>query len=99
MSHEPECLATYDPSPFFHKPTEPYCSCEAIRAAYQRGREDAAKAVEAIHFPDPYCHTEPTYEADAQDMIGCGFCWDGEYRFDKWPCDSILAARGDGEQA
>lgn len=41
MTHEPECLATYDPSPFFHKPTEPYCSCEAIRAAYQRGREDA----------------------------------------------------------
>ena len=95
MNHEPECLATYDPSPFFHKPTEPYCSCEAIRAAYQRGREDAAKAVEAIHKPASYGYVYLEENSDAVDAVVCESCWDGEYRFDVYPCETLLAARGD----
>lgn len=38
MTHEPECDA-YDPQS---------CICPDLRAAYQRGREDAAQAVAAV---------------------------------------------------
>lgn len=40
MTHEPEC--GYN---FFDK-----CICENILSAYQRGREDAAKAVEQLRI-------------------------------------------------
>ena len=39
MNHEPECLV-------FGRDPDDMCFCESLRAAYQRGREDAAKAVE-----------------------------------------------------
>lgn len=42
MIHEPECIS-YDGGHV--------CVCDIIRSAYQRGREDATKAVEAVAEP------------------------------------------------
>lgn len=42
--HEPECFA-YDDTGMPYGSTSPECVCEIARAAYRRGREDAAKAV------------------------------------------------------
>ena len=49
MTHEPECI-------WYDSPHS--CDvCTAIRAAYQRGREDAAKAVEAAWRESHILHT------------------------------------------
>ena len=40
MNHEPECPTGKD--------WYEMCECESLRSAYQRGREDAAKAVEIV---------------------------------------------------
>lgn len=45
MSHEPECTVTYFPCDCCEKTP---CACEQIRAAYQRGRNDAAEAVAIV---------------------------------------------------
>lgn len=54
MTHEPECLEVgyeLDPSEF--------CSiCITARAAYQRGREDAAHAVEAARDAKTYVYSD-----------------------------------------
>ena len=65
MTHEPECLEVgyeLDPSEF--------CSiCITARAAYQCGREDAAKAVEATmlsELDEPLTEYELAYVAAAR---------------------------------
>lgn len=40
MTHEPECPTGID--------WYEMCECESLRSAYQRGREDAAKAIESV---------------------------------------------------
>lgn len=44
MSHEPECVSFG----MTHIPAIGCPQCHWFRAAYQRGREDAAKAIEAM---------------------------------------------------
>ena len=49
-NREPECRQVIvHAGPEWNEREEPCFMCAAIRAAYQRGREDAAKAVEAVH--------------------------------------------------
>ena len=74
------------------------CICPEVRAAYRRGRADAAKAVEAIHCPNPHGYIYPPGDGEAEDAIVCDSCWDGEYRLDIYPCETLLAARGESEQ-
>lgn len=42
MNHEPECNGC-DCKPMKYC-THPWCFCDELRAAYQRGRQDAAEA-------------------------------------------------------
>lgn len=105
MKHEPECprscLNAVNGKPLYEDdiPEGYECMyCLIATRAYQRGREDAAAAVEAIHCPNPHAYIYPTEESEATQAVVCESCWDGEYRFDVYPCETLLAARGDGEQ-
>ena len=46
MTHEPECGHSH-PELYGHLDK---CRCDILRAAYQRGREDAAEAVEQLRI-------------------------------------------------
>ena len=51
MTHEPECLAYPDGCcPWMPQPCDCQCNCDALRAAYQRGRGDAASAIERSYM-------------------------------------------------
>lgn len=69
MNHEPECTVTYFPCDCCEKTP---CACEQIRAAYQRGRKDAAEATVPVSLKFNGIMT--TY-ADAVYIAACG---DGE---------------------
>ena len=94
MTHEPECPLAIPIVATSH------CQfCIAIRAAYQRGREDAAKAVEALHFP---IDLETVYGIDSPKKLACDHCayifYEGRRNLERepWPCSTVTAARGDG---
>lgn len=76
MTHEPECPAasTY---------IADTCRCGILRAAYHRGREDAAEAVERIEWWQGRVetHNGPEYGRHCDQDL------------------AIAAARGEGEQA
>lgn len=101
--HEPECFA-YDDANAPYGSTSPDCVCETARAAYRRGREDADKALERLHYPTDLgiWYGLPHLEG----VLACNECenlfyeggGEGE-RLSLWPCPTITAARGDGEQA
>lgn len=44
MNHEPEC------DDYQNDNVDGLCICDCLRAAYQRGREDAARAVEEVIY-------------------------------------------------
>lgn len=68
-----------------------FCYDCGIAAAYQRGREDAAKAVEeAVSHKRNETIMLPTYPP--QSACVCGRVW-------PHVVDPVAAARGDGEQA
>lgn len=95
MSHEPECLEVgieLDPAEFCP-------ACITARAAYQRGREDAANAVgllgswldKTVDFGDAI--------AAARGEGDCQHDWQ-HLKGEKCPtCRRCGAARGDGERA
>ena len=90
MTHEPECFA-YDDTGMPYGSTSPECVCEIARAAYQRGREDAAEAI---------------YEWKRKNLRGHQFGCSGRIVSNKFECSCdipfnsvIAAARGVGEQA
>ena len=89
MNHEPECTVTYFPCDCCEKTP---CACEQIRSAYQRGRDDAAKAVRGLH-------TKEYYVTPGCSDGCCGDGWEG-YQCticcEDYPCDTIRAL--DGEQ-
>ena len=112
MTHEPECPYV-QPSIRGEIVDASTCGwCDVARAAYQRGREDAAEAVEALES-----------EREFRRFVGCGCCANkmcathpgNEYPCDlgddeDWSCEPVdhhataiaiaaAAARGDGEQA
>ena len=46
MSHEPEC-------PQYNAPHNTFCVCNVLSSAYQRGREDAVKAItQHLHYTE-----------------------------------------------
>lgn len=98
MKHEPECQGPYL--------ADDCVDCAVARAAYKRGREDAAKAVRQLHS-DPFVIT---HELDPDAQRYCRACsiwhdceeWGqttGKSALVKveWPCPTLRAL--DGEQA
>lgn len=100
MSHEPECESP--------DPADKCIDCDIIRAAYKRGREDAARNIahsavsnwaaqreenEAIRRVRDL-HQKAKRYTDTVESYVTTVC---DYCDDTWPCDTICAL--DGEQA
>ena len=84
MTHEPECIS-YDGGHV--------CVCDIIRAAYQRGREDAAKAVGEL------CSSNKKDENGWYLFDHCYECMGVAAGYDLAVADAVAAARWDGKQA
>lgn len=89
MSHEPECLKHADES---NIRANACIFCAIARDAYQRGRDDAAKAVRGLH-------TKEYYVTPGCSDGCCGDGWEG-YQCticcEDYPCSTIRLL--DGEQ-
>ena len=71
----------------YHSPED--CVCEVIAAIRDDERESIVKQFETIHYPIEM------YNSNGDDAIVCASCWDGEYRYDLYPCQTLRIARGE----
>jgi hypothetical protein len=97
MNHEPECSVAVHAN-FF--PELSSCSCDKLRAAYQRGRKAACEELSeplenyaAIVHRVLEVHKPYRYSSD---QIFCDHCWEADAEdFHKYPCPTIRALNGE----
>lgn len=93
MTHEPECPHQHLPEHLLNPAECP--DCERLRAAYQRGREEDAAAIQRVRELHNETNmggcSDPEHCSPADSEPICGSC------FAEWPCPTIAALEGSHE--